>query len=195
MNYLAHLYLASNEPLSLVGNLMGDFVKGNQFSEYPNEIIFGIQQHRAIDKFTDQHQEVINLKQWLSPQRKRFSGIISDIVFDHFLAKHWSQYSQHTLETFSQSVYQKLKPSLATMPPLMQTMVTRMISQDWLCHYVALSSTGQAIDGVSRRIRFPNQLSGAIEEVELHYDEYERVFNHFFPQLILFNDTLVKNPD
>ena len=45
MNYLAHLFLAEDNPQSIIGNLLGDFVKG-RLEQYKNiynpEIIAGI---------------------------------------------------------------------------------------------------------------------------------------------------------
>ncbi|WP_281559918.1 ACP phosphodiesterase [Thalassomonas sp. RHCl1] len=195
MNYLAHLFLAQaassslspeKQALTLVGNLMGDFVKGQQFSEYPAEVVNGIYQHRLIDKYTDQHQEVVRLKSLLSTKRKRFSGIISDIVFDHFLAKAFTSYSSEPLHHFSSACYRQLAEHIELMPEKMQRMVSRMIAHDWLSGYQELSSVGLALDGVSRRIRFDNHLIGAIEEVQENYQAYQQAFEVFFPQLLAF---------
>ncbi|WDD97923.1 ACP phosphodiesterase [Thalassomonas actiniarum] len=195
MNYLAHLFLAQaassrlppeKQALTLVGNLMGDFVKGRQFSQYPAEVVSGIYQHRLIDKYTDQHQEVIRLKSLLSGKRKRFSGIISDIVFDHFLAKEFTSYSSEPLNHFSSACYRQLAEHIELMPEKMQWMVSRMIAHDWLSGYQDLSSVGPALDGVSRRIRFDNHLLGAIDEVQEHYQAYQQAFEVFFPQLLAF---------
>ncbi|WDE10679.1 ACP phosphodiesterase [Thalassomonas haliotis] len=195
MNYLAHLFLAQaassglppkQQALILVGNLMGDFVKGRQLSQYPLEVARGIYQHRLIDKYTDRHQEVLRLKSLLSTRRKRFSGIISDIVFDHFLAKEFTSYSAEPLNHFSRDCYRQLAPHIELMPEKMQLMVSRMIAHDWLSGYQELSSVGLALDGVSRRIRFDNHLLGAIEEVQDNYPAYQQAFAAFFPQLLAF---------
>jgi len=195
VNYLAHLFLArmastrlppEQQALTLMGNLMGDFVKGQQFSHYPPQVASGIYQHREIDKYTDRHQEVVGLKNLLSGKRKRFSGIISDIVFDHFLAKEFASYSPEPLSQFSELCYRQLAAHLELMPEKMQRMVSRMIADDWLAGYQELSSVGLALDGVSRRIRFDNHLLGAIEEVQEHYSAYQQAFEVFFPQLLAF---------
>ncbi|WDE06613.1 DUF479 domain-containing protein [Thalassomonas viridans] len=197
MNYLAHLFLArrlstglpsQKRALLLVGNLMGDFVKGQDFSQYPPEVVTGIHQHRLIDKYTDRHQEVMRLKSLLSEKRKRFSGIIADIVFDHFLAREFASYSLEPLNRFSHGCYRQLAAHLDLMPEKMQLMVSRMIAGDWLPGYQQLSSVGLALDGVSRRIRFDNQLLGAIEEVQGNYLAYRQAFDIFFPQLLDFVD-------
>ena len=86
----------------MVGNLMGDFVKGNRFEYLPQQIIDGIYLHRKIDRFTDQHEQVKGLKAHLSPERRKFSGIITDIVFDHLLALNWRKFSDLELTEFAQ---------------------------------------------------------------------------------------------
>ena len=38
MNYLAHLYLSEPHPESLVGSLMGDFVRGSDLGAYSERL-------------------------------------------------------------------------------------------------------------------------------------------------------------
>ncbi len=59
MNYLAHLLLAEKSAQSLIGNLLGDFVKGSlekYKGVYSETIIKGIRTHRQVDDFTDKHR-------------------------------------------------------------------------------------------------------------------------------------------
>ena len=56
MNYLAHAYLSFGNEQLLVGNLIGDFVKGRKrFEKYPKSIQDGIVLHRHIDFYSDNH--------------------------------------------------------------------------------------------------------------------------------------------
>ena len=190
MNYLAHLFLSHDDEQLVVGNLMGDFVKGNRFEHLPEKVVQGIYQHRAIDKFTDSHLSVIALKQHLSPSRKRFFGIIADVAFDHFLAKHFSEFSSLSLTKFSDKRYQQLTNQFDLMPPQMAQMVTRMINQRWLESYQHLPNIHRALDGIAKRIRFENKLYGAGDEVAQHYQHFEQAFMVFFPQLIAFSRNL-----
>ncbi|REL27836.1 DUF479 domain-containing protein [Thalassotalea euphylliae] len=165
---------------------MGDFVKGNQLDYLPDEVRQGVYLHRAIDKFTDHHPQVTALKSLLSPARKRFAGIINDIVFDHLLARQWRHFSDISLNEFAQLRYQELADYQAHMPEKMVIMVNRMIAGDWLVGYQMPSSIGGAINGVSRRIRFENKLSGAAQEVMPAMAHYEQAFVAFFPELMSF---------
>ena len=195
MNYLAHLFLAPKSKQLLVGNLMGDFVKGNRFEHLPIDIVTGIYQHRAIDKYTDQHPEVLALKACLSAERRRYFGIIVDVAFDHILAKHFQQYSHQSLVEFSDCVYPTLIEHVSLMPPRMQLVVTRMVEQRWLESYQSINAIGQAIDGISRRIRFENKLLGGAKEIEDNYLVFEQHFSNFFPELIAYSKQLAQAHD
>lgn len=186
MNYLAHLFLSPDIPEIRVGNLMGDFAKGANFEHLPEPVQQGIYLHRKIDKFTDQHPTVKALKQLLSPERRRFSGIISDIVFDHLLAKLWSEYSESALTDFAKLRYQELNDLSYLMPEQMQLMTSRMIYGNWLEGYQEQRAVSGAINGVSKRIRFNNNLFGAAEEVMPAIAIYQQAFVTFFPELIQF---------
>jgi acyl carrier protein phosphodiesterase len=51
MNFLAHIYLSNNDPKIMVGNFIGDFVKGRNFSDrFEPQIARGIALHRLIDE-------------------------------------------------------------------------------------------------------------------------------------------------
>ena len=56
MNYLAHAYRSFHLPDILVGNMISDFVKGKKKYEYSEGILKGIDLHRSIDTFTDEHE-------------------------------------------------------------------------------------------------------------------------------------------
>lgn len=168
----------------MVGNLMGDFMKGVDIKQLPSSIALGIQNHKVVDAFTDSHQSINALKDCLSPDRKRFSGIITDVMFDYFLIKHWQRYSGMNFNHFVDQVYQALLDNIAIMPKTMATVVTRMVDMDWFRSYGSLETMGYVFNRMSQRIRFENNLSGAIEEVEDYYHVYESTFLLFFPQLI-----------
>jgi len=86
MNLLAHLYLSKDINDLMIGNFIGDFVKGNQYLNYSAEIQNGILLHREIDSFSDMHEAH---KATRDRFRKGFglhSGVVVDIVYDHYLA-------------------------------------------------------------------------------------------------------------
>jgi acyl carrier protein phosphodiesterase len=92
MNFLAHIYLSGDNDLLKIGNFMADSIRGNQYLQYPDEIKKGILLHRFIDTFTDAHLIYRKSKHRLHEKYGHYSGVIMDIVYDHFLAKNWNHY-------------------------------------------------------------------------------------------------------
>lgn len=162
---------------------MGDFLRGVKVKELPEPIARGVHNHLAVDRYTDSHSRLKPLKALFSAQRRRFAGIIIDVVFDHFLIKYWQDYSRENLATFTAYCYESFKASRSAMPPAMQQKVAWMIQYDLLNSYADLSGVGNALNGISRRMRFENQLAGAIEEVAGHYQALEQGFREFFTAL------------
>ena len=104
MNYLGHIFLSGKNEQLLVGNFIGDYVKGKQYLHYPEEIRKGILLHRAIDDFTDRNAHWMNVRELFRPIYKRYAGVVADVVIDHFLAKNWSHFSDEQLDWYSKWV-------------------------------------------------------------------------------------------
>ena len=88
MNFLAHLYLSGDNHKIMLGNFIGDFVKGrNGLKKFDPEIISSIELHRAIDEITDNHPIMTVSKNRLRPKYRHYSGVILGVYYDHFLAR------------------------------------------------------------------------------------------------------------
>ena len=186
MNYLAHLYLADNSPGSLIGGLLGDFVKGPLDNAYDDDITKGTLIHRRIDSFSDSHEKVFESKRLISPKRSRFSGIIIDVCFDHFLARSWSEYSNEELADFTRKVYVLLSKYSHILPYKPRSIIPKMIEEDWLGSYQYIEGIGQIMDRVSRRLTRGEGMLGAVKELETNYEKMEENFKSFFPELIAY---------
>ena len=92
MNFLAHLFLSGEPGELMVGNFIADSVKGNAMNDFSEGIQKGIILHRAIDTFTDSHNEMQKSKERLRPRYKKYAPVITDIFYDHFLAVNWQDY-------------------------------------------------------------------------------------------------------
>lgn len=183
MNYLAHLFLAQPTTPSRVGNLLGDFAKGVDTASLPPEVYRGLQNHRQVDLFTDQHPQVMALKPLFSQKRRRFAGIALDLAFDHFLIKHWEQFCAEPFPVMCQRYYASLLAGQNLMPASMQHTTQRIVAQDWFSSYATLEGVGYALDRIAGRIRFDHQFAGVYEELSARETEIEAAFLIFFPQL------------
>lgn len=186
MNYLAHLYLSEPDDDGLLGSLMGDFVKGPLDGRHGAAITHGIALHRRIDSFTDAHPVVRASKARVSPERRRYAGIMVDMFYDHFLARYWTEFSDEPLAAFTQRVYAVLAQRSDVLPERLRSMAPGMSQADWLGSYAQVDSIHTALNRMGRRMRRENRLLDSAEELERDYDGFERDFRAFFPQAIRF---------
>jgi acyl carrier protein phosphodiesterase len=186
MNYLAHAYLSDENEESIIGNLLGDFVKGNPDLYYDGEIAKWIRIHRKIDLFTDTHSVFRSSKRLVSHKRRRFSGIIIDISFDHFLAKNWPQFSNEELAVFVGRVYSILDHNKSILPDRLNNILPRLISENWFHSYKSLDGVGTTLNRISKRFKKDKSLTGSVDEIAENYSELESNFFSFFPELISF---------
>lgn len=189
MNYLAHMFLAGDTAEERTGALLGDFVKGSIEDRFPEAIRNGILLHRAIDRYTDAHPTVRASCMLVSDERRRFAGILVDVFYDHFLARHWRRYSAMPLNQFTQSVYAALGRDRGSHPPRLQQILPCMMRDDWLGSYGDLNAVDAALNGIARRFRRFRRavaLTNAIVELDRNYDAFEVHFLRFFPQLIRY---------
>ena len=184
MNYLAHLFLAEDRPESILGNLLGDFAQGAAKEQYSTAIQQGIELHRKVDIYTDTHRIVREAKRSISSERKRYAGILIDVFYDHFLAKHWMKYSSIPLQYFTQKVYTLLLQQQNVLPDTLRQILPTMIQQDWLTSYQQISGVEAAIARIARRLKRSESLVNSIEELKAHYQEFELGFEIFFPELV-----------
>lgn len=184
MNYLAHLLLAEDRAESRIGNLLGDFVLGRPESlSLPAPVIHGIIRHRAIDRFTDSHPVNARLKLLVDPQRRRFAGVISDVIHDHFLIRHWPQFSPHPIREFIDLCNRELREHATLLPSELADSLEERIADDWLGRL----GTDAGLDTVFRKMvaRRPRSapIRHALDDLRRHRGEFEDGFFEFFPDL------------
>lgn len=186
MNHLAHLFLAPDSPEARVGSLLGDFTRGVDLAALPDSVRLGVRHHFAVDSFTDRHPDVLASKRLFSGQRRKFAGVALDVLYDHFLLQHWSEFTDADQSTFITSVYTELQDNESLMNPAMSKTIRRMVSHDWFGSYRDLDNIGYALDRVAERIRFQNSFAGIITEIRPIQAELEESFLSFFPELQKF---------
>ena len=189
MNYLAHLLLAGEDPQHRLGGFIADFVRGRAETlavQYPAPVVRGIVEHRRIDSFSERHPRFRDSRARISPARRRVSGIIVDVAYDHFLSMHWARFCDQPRAEFIAAAYELLERHHGMLPERLQRIAPRMIAHDWLGSYGELEVLGVVFDRMSQRMRRSNSLAGALEEVEREYEKLEGDFLAFFPGAAAF---------
>jgi acyl carrier protein phosphodiesterase len=190
MNFLAHQYLSGENTDLMVGNFIADFVKGKiALQGFDKEIIKGIELHRAIDEFTDTHSVVTQSKNRLRPKYRHYSGVIVDVFYDHFLAKNWQSYHTTPLTDFAENVYRTITSYDSILPENVKRMLPYMIKGNWLVNYSKTEGIHRALSGMASRSPYASKMDEAVDDLVLSYDEFQKEFETFFPELKKFAES------
>lgn len=192
MNFLAHIYLSGNNEDITIGNFIADGIRGKKYQKYPKDIQTGILLHRQIDTFTDAHKTVRMSTKRLHKNYGHYSGVIVDILYDHFLAKNWSNYSDVPLAEYIDNFYTSLQDNFEVLPARIQKMMPYMIADNWLLSYATIEGIGKVLVGMNKRTQNRSQMDLAVNELQEFYDEFEDEFTRFFDELIQFSAKKLK---
>jgi acyl carrier protein phosphodiesterase len=191
MNYLAHIYLSNQNEGITIGNFIADGIKGKNYTKYPNEIQKGILLHRGIDSFTDSHPTVRLSTKRLHKNYGHYSGVIVDILYDHFLAKNWNIYHEQPLEDYIEDFYELLRNSFDILTPRIKRMMPYMISDNWLLSYATIEGISKILVQMNRRTNNTSKMNFAVIELEEYYNEFENEFTSFFEELRIFSNNKI----
>lgn len=166
-----------------IGNFMADSIRGNSYLDYQDELRKGILLHRYIDTFTDAHPIYRKSKHRLHEKYGHYSGVIMDIVYDHFLAKNWNKYSDEKLENYADEFYRLLQDNYGILTEKIQKMMPYMIARNWLVSYASLDGLEMILFQMDYRTKHRANMQEAIVEVQQFYNEFEEEFTLFFKEL------------
>lgn len=192
MNFLAHIYLSGNNEAVTIGNFIADGIRGKKYLKYPRDIQTGILLHRQIDTFTDAHKTVRLSNKKLHKNYSHYSGVIVDILYDHFLAKNWSKYCNLPLAEYVDNFYISLENNFEILPKRIQKMMPYMIADNWLLSYASIEGITKVLEGMNRRTQNRSQMNLAVNELQEFYNEFEDEFTCFFDELINFSSQKLK---
>jgi acyl carrier protein phosphodiesterase len=186
LNYLAHSFLSFQNTDLIIGNFIADSIQGNRFDGLTEGIIKGIKLHRKIDVFTDSHPIFLTSKHRFSKDFDKYSGVLMDIIYDHYLAKNFEQYSSLSLQNHADGIYDILKNNYDFLPEHAKRFYGYMTERNILFHYSSIEGIQTVLTHLSNRIRNRFELQLAIPILEANYQEIEEEFFIFFKDLQAF---------
>lgn len=186
MNYLAHVFLSGDNEEVIIGNFIGDYVKGRRFKEYSESVRKGILLHRGIDLYTDRNKTVRKSKSLLKKKYGKYSGIIVDIFYDHYLTKNWHKFSSQPLNDFTQNFHNILYKYFEILPEEVKKFVPSFINNDWINTYRSVQGMETVLKRMSSATTLPDETDYAIEVLGNNYNEIENDFLNYFPELVSY---------
>ncbi|NBC82969.1 MAG: DUF479 domain-containing protein [Bacteroidetes bacterium] len=186
MNFLAHLYLSGDDDEVKLGNFCGDFLKGNSYRSYPDKFQTGVQLHRSIDSFTDSHPIVKNCKLLFAEKFHKYSGVVIDLAFDHFLSQSWPLFSSLPLSGFIEQTHEILATNIDKLPRGAQKIIPNFIQKRWIETYASTSGLELVFSRMSIRTSLPSYPGFAIKVIRENYNFLLDEFINFFLQIIKY---------
>lgn len=183
MNYLAHLYLAGDQPGLVIGGFLADFVKGPLKGHYPADIEQGMRLHRKIDVWSDEHGALDLFRKSLPAEFRRYSGIIADVLGDHFLSCYWIRHSEEGLGTFAQRQIKTLQTQKEIYPEKARWVLDRMTAGQWLTSYQDVDYCLSALDYIGQRLKRENPLHKLEQPVKDNYQQLSELCGEILADL------------
>jgi len=168
----------------MVGNFIGDYVKGKDLNRFPDNIRNGIVMHRQIDTFTDTHLKFREAKTYFRPEFGLYSGIVIDFLYDHFLAKNWNTYSDYTLRTFAKRSHAALLKNFRFLPIRVQGFLPFLIQNRRLESYSSVSGIMEALNIMSKYTSLPAKADFVLHTIEANYLFFDDNFKTFMFDII-----------
>lgn len=188
MNFLAHAVLAERTPALMVGGVIGDWIKGILPGCLPSDLARGVALHRAIDGFVDTHPAFRCSCSRISPERRRYAGVLVDIFYDHVLARDWNRFHSALLPIYCQSVYRQINARLDELPESARFAMRLMAQEDWLQSYAELDGIADVLNRMSRRARRSNPLVGGEAEFPVNDSGFTADFEWLLADASTFVD-------
>jgi acyl carrier protein phosphodiesterase len=163
LNYLAHSYLSNRNEGLIIGNFIADHLKGLDISRFPEQIARGIIHHREIDGFTDSHAAFRESKRFFYKGFEKYSGVLVDIYFDHFLAHDFRNISGSELPLYAQGLYEIYSTNAQLMPESAQRFLSYVIKNNAYVQYADISSIRTILMHLSGRIGRSVDLSQSVD--------------------------------
>lgn len=190
MNFLCHMLLSGADDQVLIGNFMGDFVKGPLAERFPERIRLGVALHRRIDSFASRADLFQRSRLRIDPHYGLYRGVLIDLFYDHFLVTGWNEWSDEPFERYLARTRSIIEEQRAELPERMQPLVP-VIFGELLPSYGEVSGIGRALERMSRRVTRANPLAGGEAELLRHYRELREDFNGFMPLVRRFAEEFI----
>jgi len=192
MNTLGHLALGGNRPEHLLGQFLGDFVRGSVDElPYSNAILRGIRAHRRIDAVGDRHSFTHAAKALLPASERRYGGIVLDLYSDLLLHANWTRVMPADLDRFIDHAHALLTDPPVPLPPNAARHARIVVDHGLLMAYADPDELGAILDRIGRRLRRPVRLSPLLHKLLRRETWFHDAFPAYFEDMRAESDRIL----
>lgn len=184
MNYLAHSYLSCGDEDLLLGNLITDMIKKKDELAYNPNIQKGINLHRKIDTYTDQHPIVSESLKLIYPTQGKYAPVVLDILWDYFLSINWKKFSGENLDVFTKNIYTILEKNYEELQDKIVLRFESMISHNFLLSCINREALSSTFLHLQKRTKFRANFDQVGKVLDTHHETLNESFLKMFPEMI-----------
>lgn len=188
------MLLSGADDQILVGNFMGDFVKGVLGDRFPERIRQGVALHRRIDSFASRDDLFQQSRRRLDPRYGLYRGVLVDLFYDHFLVTEWHNWSEEPFGGYLARTRSIIERQRSELPERLQKILP-VIFEELLPSYGEVSGIGSALERMSRRVARENPLAGGESELRRNYDGLRDDFRGFMPGVSRYAQEFIASGD
>lgn len=167
MNHVAHCLLSYPNEELLIGNFIGDYIKGSAWKKFPGGIQKGILFHRFIDALADEHPTLRALIESMRPFAGRFAGPVADVLCDHLLCRRWEECVPYLdFEYFAHWAYAGLSHYCAYMPEPLRQRWPKMLHARFLHLYRSRDGFAWTLERFAQRLSSPIDCLGVLQHLD-----------------------------
>ena len=116
---------------------------------------------------------------------RRVAPITLDVMWDHFLSRHWSQLSpDFPLQEFTCYAREQVMTILPDSPPRFINLNNYLWSEQWLVRYRDMDFIQSVLNGMASRRPRLDALRDSWYDLDAHYDALETRFWQFYPRMM-----------
>lgn len=171
-----------------MGNLLGDFVKGNPEGRFHPSVVEGIKLHRFVDSYTDRHPLTAQAKLLFAREKRRYAPIALDMFWDHALACRFDEYHPVSLEQFSQSamrtVLRQAQQTEQPLPERFMRVANAMHQGQWLSSYQELDNIRFALSRIAQRSPRMTPLAQCGEDLSRESAHLMAIFDQLYSDVL-----------
>jgi len=178
-----------------LGNLAGDMIRNAELEDLHPEVRKGVQVHRAIDSFTDRHDEIRDLVSVLRPVHGKYAPVAVDVILDYVLSSDWEHHTGLPFDVFTGWVYETIDDYGHLLPDRVLPRVTGMRTHQWLEQYRTQDGLLHVLKRMDQRARFPSRFAEGLQDLDTHYNDLKRGLRSFYPDLLNYSAELMAAED
>jgi len=180
MNHLSHAVLSFPNNNMMIGQFLGDGVRGNDFENFESEIRAGILMHRWIDSNLDSFQFIQQIRAEIRGEVGLYSPVFIDILLDYFRAKHFDILGIGKLKKFQDEWFSLLEPYQDKMSKRLLGYYQAMPKYHWFETYESLEGTQEVLKQMAMRLPKSDGLQVASKKIPEFASRFETGYTQFW---------------